>query len=90
MTRRLDLAIDPGVVPRLDGRRVVDGPARFYCRRVLGSDVCGMWIGGDPVYDVAVFDADGRRLGVIEPEGSAAELAYDLLRRALVAEAIQA
>ncbi len=82
--------MEPGVVPRLDGRKVVDGPARFYRRRVLGSDVCGLWIGGNPVYDVAVYDAAGRPLGVIEPEGSAAERAYDQLRRALVTEAIQA
>jgi YD repeat-containing protein len=90
VTRRLDLAMDPGVVPRLDGRVVVDGPARFYRRRVLGEDVCGLWIGGDAVYDVDVYDPAGRPIGKIEPEGSAAERAYDQLRRALVAEAIQA
>ena len=78
------------MVPRLDGRTVVDGPARFYRRRVLGADVCGLWIGGDPVYDVVVYDAAGRPLGRIEPEGSAAEQSYDQLRRALVTEAIQA
>ena len=82
--------MEPGVVPRLDGRLVLDGPARFYHRRVLGSDVCGLWIGGRPVYDVIVYDPAGRPLGVIEPEGSAAERGYDLLRRALVTEAIQA
>ena len=77
-------------MPRLDGRTVVDGPARFYRRRVLGAYVCGLWIGGNPVYDVAVYDAAGRPLGRIEPESSAAERTYDQLRRALVAEAIQA
>ena len=65
-------------------------PARFYQRRVLGANVCGLWIGGDPVYDVTVYDAAGRKLGVIDPEGSAAAQAYDALRRALVTEAIQA
>ena len=82
--------MEPGVVPRLDGREVVGAPARFYRRRVLGAEVCGLWIGGHPMYDVVVYDAAGRPLGRIEPEGSAAERAYDQLRRALVAEAIQA
>ena len=81
--------MEPGV-PRLDGHEVVGAPARFYRRRVLGEEVFGLWIGGDPVYDVAVYDAAVRQLGVIDPEGSAAAQAYDALRRALVTEAIQA
>ena len=81
--------MEPGV-PRLDGHEVVGAPARFYRRRVLGEEVFGLWIGGDPVYDVVVYDSAGQPLGRIEPEGSAAERAYDQLRRALVAEAIQA
>lgn len=75
---------------RFDGHEVVGVPARFYRRRVLGADVCGLWIGGDPIYDVAVYDPAGRPLGRIESEGSAAERTYDELRRALVAEALQA
>jgi YD repeat-containing protein len=82
--------MDPGVVPRLDGQELVDAPARFYRRRVLGEDVFGLWIGGAPVYDVVVYDPAGRPLGRIEPAGSSADRAYDQLRRALVAEAIQA
>ena len=90
MTRRLDLAEAAGVVAKFDGRPVPDGPARFYRRRVLGADVCGLWIGGSPVYDVVVYDHLGAELGVIGPKGSAAESAYDQLRRALVAEALLA
>ena len=53
------------------------------------SGVCGLWLGGQPVCDVAAFDAAGRPLGQIEPETAVARRMYDELRRVLIAEAIR-
>lgn len=78
------------ISPRLDGLAIVGTPARFYHRRTLGGDVCGLWLGGSPVYDVTVYDPAGNLLGVIDPEGPPAQRKYDELRRALAAEAISA
>jgi hypothetical protein len=81
----------PDIRPRLDGRELVGIPVQFYRRRVFGMpDVCGLWIGGQPLYDVLALDAAGRHLGVIEPETAVAERLYDELRRVLIAEEIHA
>jgi hypothetical protein len=63
---------------------------RLYRRKVLGVGVLGLWVGGRPVYDVAVYDPHGKQLGVIESEGPSARQTYDELRRALVADDIHA
>lgn len=80
----------PGLLPRLDGRELAGIPVQLYRRQVFGVDVLGLWVGGEAVYDVTVYDASGRSLGVIEPEGSATRETYDRLRRSLVAELIHA
>jgi YD repeat-containing protein len=79
----------PSGRPRLDGREIVGTPARFYRRHTLGGDVCGVWVGGQPLYDVSVHDSAGNLLGVVDPEGAIAQDSYDDLRRALVAELIR-
>ena len=63
-------------------------PVRFYRRKVLGASVCGLWMGGQPVYDVTVYDSAGSALGMIGPETSPVAQMYDELRRVLVAEDI--
>lgn len=63
---------------------------RLYRRKILGVGVLGLWVGGQPVYDVAVYDPYGKQLGVIESEGPRARQTYDELRRALVADDIHA
>ncbi len=80
----------PGVPPRLDGQELVGVPAQLYSRHVFGESVLGLWVGGEAVYDVAVYDASGRALGVIAPEGPNSRATYDRLRRSLVAELIHA
>jgi hypothetical protein len=91
VTRVFEAGQVPDIRPRLDGRELIGIPVQFYRRRVFGMpDVCGLWIGGRPVYDVLAFDATGRQLGVIEPETSVAERLYDELRRVLIAEDIHA
>ena len=89
MTRRFDVGA-PDLRPRLDGREVVGKPVRFYRRKVLGTGVCGLWVGGQPVYDVTVYDSAGSALGRIGSETSMAAHMYDELRRVLVAEEIRA
>lgn len=90
MTRRFDLGAEPARPPRLDGQPIVGVPVRFYHRRVLGVGVFGLWVGGRPVYDVAVYDPAGRHVGRIGSETSPARQMYDDLRRVLVAEEIHA
>lgn len=63
---------------------------RFYRRKVLGVGVSGLWVGGQPVYDVAIYDPAGRRLGTVGSEDAPARAIYDELRRVLVAEDIHA
>lgn len=90
MTRRFDIGTVADAVPRLDGRAVRGAPTRFYRRNILGGDVCGLWLGGRPLYDVAVYDPAGTLLGEIGPEGAHAQQKYDELRRTLVAETFHA
>jgi hypothetical protein len=91
VTRRFEAGRAPDIRPRLDGKELVGVPVQFYRRKVLGMPgVCGLWVGGRPVYDVKVFDAAGYPLGSIEPETSIAERMYDELRRVLIAEDIHA
>lgn len=65
-------------------------PVRYYGRRVLGVGVFGLWVGGQPVYDVMVYDVAGRQVGMIGSEGPLAHRTYDELRRVLVSEVIHA
>ena len=91
MTRRFEAGRAPDIRPRLDGLELVGTPVQFYRRKVLGmSGVCGLWVGGRPVYDVNLFDAAGYPIGRIEPETSIAERMYDELRRVLISEDIHA
>ncbi|MGZ4589986.1 MAG: hypothetical protein ACXV4A_14190 [Actinomycetes bacterium] len=90
MTRRFDMGAGLGSRPRLDGREIIGVPARFYRRDALGGGICGLWIGGRPVYDVNVYDADGRPLGSIGSDSNAVHEMYDVLRRVLAAEDIRA
>lgn len=46
--------------------------------------------GGQPVYDVTVYDSAGSALGTVGSETSPAAEMYDELRRVLVAEDIHA
>jgi len=90
MTRRFDVGGALGARPRLDGREVVGEPVRFYRRKVRGAAVCGLWLGGRALYDVAVYGPAGELVGVIDADGSSARQTYDELRRVLVAEDIRA
>jgi YD repeat-containing protein len=45
--------------------------------------------GGEPVYDVTVYDAAGRPVGSIGTAGTARQ-SYDALRRVLIADDIRA
>jgi hypothetical protein len=91
VSRRFEAGEAPDIRPRLDGQELVGTPVQFYRRKVLGMPgVCGLWVGGRPVYDVNVFDAAGFPIGRIEPETAIAERMYDELRRVLIAEDIHA
>ena len=87
MDRHFQLAL-PGSRPRLDGAEV-HAPARFYQRRVLGGSVSGLWIGGQRMYGVKIYDAADRPVGSIGPDSRQASDAYDSLQRTLVSEAMQ-
>ena len=67
MIKQFQLAL-PGSRPRLDGAEVVV-PARFYQRRVVGGRVSGLWIGGQRMFDVTIYDAADRPVGAIGPAG---------------------
>ena len=55
MIKQFQLAL-PDSRPRLDGAEVAVA-ARFYQRKVFGGRVCGLWIGGQRMYDVTIYDA---------------------------------
>jgi len=88
MIQQFQLAL-PGSRPRLDGAEVVV-PARFYQRRVVGGRVSGLWIGGQRMFDVTIYDAADRPVGAIGPAGRHSDDAYDALQRVLVSEALLA
>ena len=90
MTRRFDVASDLGSPPRLDGREIKGVPAQFYRRDALGGGICGLWIGGRPMFDVNIYDANGRPLGSIGADTVASQETYDALRRVLACEDIRA
>jgi hypothetical protein len=90
MTRRFDAPAGLGIPPRLDGREITGVPSRFYRREALAGGICGLWIGGRPMYDVNIYDANGRPLGSIGSDSSASHEMYDDLRRMLAAEDIRA
>jgi hypothetical protein len=79
----------PGTRPRLDGSEVAV-PAQFYERNILGGTVCGLWIGGERMFGVAIYDAAGRLVGTIGPPSPRASEEYDSLQRVLVSEAMRA
>jgi hypothetical protein len=87
MDKHFQLAL-PGSRPRLDGAEV-QAPARFYQRKVLGGKVSGLWIGGQRIYSVMIYDAADRPVGSIGPDSRQASEAYDSLQRTLVSEAMQ-
>lgn len=78
-----------GSRPRLDGVEIAV-PARFYQRNVVGGRVSGLWIGGQRMFDVTIYDAADRPVGSIGPDSPQATEAYDSLQRVLVSEALQA
>jgi hypothetical protein len=87
--RRFQLGAVSGGRARLDDEEIRGVPARFYRRTITGGSVCGLWIGGEPIYDVTVYDPDGAVVGTIAERGSPRDDLYDVLRRALVAEALR-
>jgi hypothetical protein len=88
MNKQFHLSL-PGSRPRLDGAEIVV-PARFYQRKVRGGPVFGLWIGGQRMYGVTIYDPADRLVGTIGPAGPQASDAYDSLQRVLVCEALQA
>lgn len=79
----------PGTRPRLDGSEVAV-PAQFYERKILGGTVCGLWIGGERMFGVAIYDAADRPVGTIGPPSRRVSEEYDSLQRVLVSEAMRA
>jgi hypothetical protein len=79
----------PGTRPRLDGSEVA-APAQFYERKVLGGTVCGLWIGGERMFGIAIYDAAGRPVGTIGPPSPRVSEDYDSLQRVLISEAMRA
>jgi hypothetical protein len=79
----------PGSRPYLNGSEV-QAPAQFYERTVLGGRVCGLWIGGERMFGVAISDPAGRPVGTIGPHSPHVSEAYDQLQRTLVSEALLA
>jgi hypothetical protein len=90
VTRRFNVGQPPCIQPTFEGAVISGLPVRFYSRKVRGVGVCGLWVGGEPVYNVTVYDADERPLGMIDAHSAATQEIYDELRRVLVAEAIHA
>lgn len=88
MIKQFQLSL-PGSPPRLDGAEIA-GVARFYQRTVGGGPVSGLWIGGQRMFDVAIFDAADRPVGTIGPDTPQGSQAYDGLQRVLVSEALLA
>jgi hypothetical protein len=88
MNQQFQLA-PPGTRPRLDGTEVA-APAQFYERHIRGGTVCGLWIGGQRMFGVAIVNAAGRPVGTIGPPSPRVSQEYDLLQRALASEAMRA
>jgi YD repeat-containing protein len=59
-------------------------------REPVGGRVFGLWIGGQRIYDVTIYDAADRPVGAIGPDSMHTSQAYDDLQRVLVGEALQA
>lgn len=78
-----------GTRPRLDGTEVA-APAQFYERNILGGTVCGLWIGGQRMFGIAIIDAWGEPVGSIGPPSPRVSEEYDMLQRVLVSEAMRA
>jgi YD repeat-containing protein len=87
MTKRFDVGA-PTRRPSLDGQEIVGVPVQFYRRNIRGGEACGVWVGGEPLYDINVYDRTGSLVGVVEPEASHSQQNYDELRRVLVRELI--
>jgi hypothetical protein len=87
METHFQLAL-PGSRPRLNGAEVA-APAQFYQRNIVGGRVCGLWIGGQRMYGVTIYDAAERHVGNIGPASPQVSDAYDSLQRVLVGEAMQ-
>ena len=88
MDKQFQLSL-PGTRPRLNGAEVA-APAQFYERKILGSPVYGLWIGGQRMFGVTIFDPANRPVGWIGPDSPEVSDAYDCLQRVLVAEALLA
>ena len=79
----------PGTRPRLNGSEVA-APAQFYERNIRGGTVCGLWIGGERIFGVVIYNSAGRPVGTIGPSSPHVSQEYDLLQRALVSEGMRA
>ena len=79
----------PGTRHRLDGSEVA-APAQFYERNIRGGTVCGLWIGGQRIFGVVIYNSAGRPVGTIGPPSPRVSQEYDLLQRTLVSEAMRA
>jgi hypothetical protein len=90
MTQRFVQGTGPGGRPRLNGNEISGVPARFYKRDAIGGDICGLWIGGLPMYDVDIYDGAGRRIGSIGTDSVEAREMYNELRRILATDDIRA
>jgi hypothetical protein len=88
MDKHFQLSL-PGSRPWLDGSEV-RAPAQFYERSILGGQVYGLWIGGQRIYDVTIYDAADRHVGTIGPASPRVAEDYNALQRMLVAEALLA
>jgi hypothetical protein len=88
MKQQFDIAL-PGARPRLDGTEVT-APAQFYERNILGGTVYGLWIGGERMFDIAIYDAAERPVGTIGPPSPRVSEEYDSLQRVLASEAMRA
>jgi hypothetical protein len=88
MDNKFQLSL-PGSRPRLNGAEVV-APARFYQRKVRGDKVSGLWIGGQRIYGVTIYDPADRPVGTIGSASPQVSDAYDDLQRTLVSEALLA
>jgi hypothetical protein len=88
MNQQFQLAL-PGTLPRLDGSEV-GAPAQFYERNIRGGTVCGLWIGGQRMFGIAIVNAAGRPVGTIGPPSPRVSQEYDMLQRVLVSEGMRA
>jgi hypothetical protein len=88
MNHEFQIAL-PGTRPLLDGSEV-SAPAQFYERNIRGGTVCGLWIGGERMFGVVIYNPGGRPVGTIGPPSPQVSQEYDLLQRALVSEGMRA